>query len=650
MKKILSAILSITVLSSTAAAVFTTAAAEGDTATVTFSSYGNPANKIDILSGASSLQANITLTTSDNSVNKKVVLALYDGDGKLVKTAFSDLKSGTGTAKGTVGFESLDGITASHEAKVMIWDDLSSCKPAVESVICNSDSLKPASIVKKMSSTVRGFNYTRDDAMTMTVVTDGERFGYRVTDFKGNDVKHERAVTNDAGKRYKVMDFSDLPEGYYELSIYPDLDGSDAIARTSFSIFKSHEFTDGKNSPFGMNVHSQRSTQGWMPALLEECKKIGSMSIRDDREWSATEQEKGVYNYSYPCADYIYKNNMDYIIVTGFNNQFYDNGATPYTEEVWTGFANFSKALYDLYPQNLGGLTNMEAFNEWFVAGFGDKKGNDGFDGPADALPETYVPLAKKTYDTVKAAYPDAVIFGQLCYDLNWTKRAVDAGLADCMDKAALHVYSATSVPEKSSLLQVSHIQKYRDMLKEKSGKDFEIWVTETGGNTAKNGISNFTEKEQAEAVPRIHCMLLEAGVTKVFWYDLLDDGLDMTGPNANEDNFGLLRANGSKFGAYTPKPSYVSYGVMARMLDGKSFTGKDKSGDAYCYEFSDENSSVKLVYSLSPRTVTVKTESEIIVTDLMGKETAYTPVNGEIRLDIDGGVQYLDGNLEIIL
>ena len=447
------------------------------------------------------------------------------------------------------------------------------------------------------------------------------------------------------GSRYKSLDFSSIGPGYYELAIYPDLDGSGELARTSFSIFDDREFLSGKESVFGMNIHSQRGFLGWSPALVEECRNIGSMNIRDDIEWSGTEQEKGVYNCTYQCADYIYKNNMEYVVSTGFNNKFYDNGATPYTDEGWTGFANFSKALYDLYPKNLGGLTNMEVYNEWFAP---ERLGNDGFDGDADSLPETYIPLLKKTYETVKAAYPDSVLFGQLCYDDEWVQRSIDAGVDEYMDALSLHVYpnnefTANGKPE----IDVDPIKKYKKMLKEKSGKDFDIWITETGANTALNGYVNFTEREQAEAVPRVHMALLEAGVQKIFWYCLIDESTELVLGAAHEYNWGLLRAKESRYGAYTPKPSYVSYGVMTKMLDGKDFVGKEMLGDAYCYTFSDGTNNMYALYSFAPQTVTIQTADELKITDIMGKETIHKPKNGQVTLNIDTSVQYIEGNVQ---
>lgn len=127
---------------------------------VTFSSYGNPTDVLSALSGAASLQANVTYTSVDSTVDAKLVLAVYDEAGNLVKVAMNDIKSNTNTAEGSVGIAALEGITASHEAKLMIWDNLSSCKPVEKAVLFNSEAvLTPATAVTKLSSSNRGNNF-----------------------------------------------------------------------------------------------------------------------------------------------------------------------------------------------------------------------------------------------------------------------------------------------------------------------------------------------------------------------------------------------------------------------------------------------------------------------------------------------------------
>lgn len=411
-----------------------------------------------------------------------------------------------------------------------------------------------------------------------------------------------------------------------------------------------HEYLPGEQSYFGMNIHSGRTAYGWKSSLVKQCYNIGAMTIRDDQQWSSTESktEKGKYSYSYPCADLIDYYNMDYIIATGFNHPLYDDNSTPYTDEGREGFANYSKALYDLYPSRAGKLTNMEVFNEWWGPQFGDRPDKGTVPGNADSLPETYVPLAKKVYEVVKKAYPDAVLFGEFGED-DWNRAIVEEGMLNYMDKAAIHSYSASDMgvyPETGhAAKKVTDLKKIFD----ENGVDFDIWVTETGMNTAQNGSYNATEREQAIYTPRLHFELLEAGAKKILWYDLLNDGTDLTGANAHEDNFGLLNAKNSYKGIYTPKPAYVSYGVMTRVLDGLTYAGKQNSGELYCYTFASDNKKVSAVYALSSGKATVKTSEPVTVTSLMGEEKTYTPSNGSFTLDLSDSVQYIEGDVEIV-
>lgn len=471
-----------------------------------------------------------------------------------------------------------------------------------------------------------------------------------MTDFEGKIIDEER--NTEQGSGVKSLDLSSYEPGYYELAIYSRFGPLkyDELARTSFSILEEHEYLPAEQSPFGMNIHSGRTAAGWTYALIKECYNIGAMIIRDDQEWAATESktEKGKYSYSFPCADMIYNRNMDYIISTGFNHPLYDNNSTPYTDSGREGFANYSKALYDLYPSYTGGLKNMEVFNEWWGPQFGDRPDKGTVPGNADSLPETYVPLAKKVYETVKAEYPESVLFGEFGSE-EWNRSIAELGILDYMDKAAIHIYPQCESmrPEESGMIE--KYESLKNLLKEKSDKNFEIWVTETGMNTAENGYYNATEKEQAMYTPRLYFMFLASGVKKIFLYDLLDDGTTKTGALSHEDNFGLLRAKGSSFGTYTPKPAYVSYGVMTRMLDGKAFEEKLQSGDAYCYVFSGSTQKTSAVYSLTERKITIKASSNVTVTDLMGKKKTYTPAGGSFALDIGESVQYIDGDVEVI-
>lgn len=449
------------------------------------------------------------------------------------------------------------------------------------------------------------------------------------------------------------MDLSSLSPGYYEIGIYSDFGPRKytELARTSLSIMEEHDYLPGEQSYFGMNIHSGRTAYGWKANLVTQAYNIGAMTIRDDQEWAATESktEAGVYNYSFPCAEYIDHYDMDYIISTGFNHPLYDDNSTPYTDDGRTGFANYSKALYDLYPTTYGKLTNMEVFNEWWGPQFGDRPDKGTVDGNADSLPSTYVPLAKKVYEVVKNAYPNSVLFGEFGSE-EWNEAIVECGILDYMDKAAIHSYGPSddgAYPETGHAAE--KVTNLKELLTANGKGDVDIWVTETGMNTAQNGHYNTTIEEQALYTPRLHFELLEAGAKKILWYDLLNDGTDVSTGVAHEDNFGLLNAKDSYYGIYTPKPAYVSYGVMTRALDGKTYVEKQQSGNGYCYIFASSTEKTSAVYALADRQVTVKATAPVTVTSLMGIKTVYTPISGEFKLDIGEAVQYIDGDVEVV-
>lgn len=477
-------------------------------------------------------------------------------------------------------------------------------------------------------------------------MADGEYFAYKVVDFWGDTVVEDNFVFK-GNQTYKTLNFNNLPQGYYELAIYSGRGAASnaELARTSFSILKKHEYLPAENSYFGMNFHSARTFYGWNASLISECYKIGAMSIRDDYDWASTEYEKDKYSYGFPCSSLINHYNMDYIIVTGFNHPKYDNGSTPYTDSGRLGFANYSKALFDLYPKQYGKLTNMEIFNEWFGPQFGDLPDMGTVPGNADCDPKKYVLLADKTYDVVKSAYTDSKLFAGLGVDGTWNQELINAGIKNCMDAGAIHLYPDChhQPPETSEF-----IKKFNKVKEEFEG--FDIWITETGMNTADNGLFNMTEEEQAIYLPRTHLLLLAAGAKKIFWYELLDEGTDYVGQNAHEDNYGMMHALNSDFGAYTPKPSFVSYGVMTRIIDGLSYSGMRQNGNKFCYSFSNETDEILAVYSMEPDIITVKADSPVMVTDLMGKEKIYKPQNGTVQLNIDESVQYISGADDIIL
>lgn len=493
----------------------------------------------------------------------------------------------------------------------------------------------------------KGNIFVGNETMGFTLVTGNDVVEYVVTDYY-NKIVEKNTVRVEDGK--VDLTFPDYEPGYYEVGFYgADSEGiKSEILRTSMCYFEDYDFrsVDQEESCFAMNMHCDRGANKWSYDLLDQAEIIGVKHIRDSYEWRDIERVAGNYtprqatiqNY----MDSLKEHNMSIIITTGFNNPLYDNDATPYTDAGRKAYALFSKSFFDLY----GTEQSQDIYNEWFGLQFGDR-GN----GPADSLPEYYVPLLKEVYTTIKAEYPDVIL--NFCVGHNeWYEEMVKMGALDYCDIINTHHYSGYKDSKLSLEETCRDFDKHlKDViLKYAPDKiDMPIWVTETGRSTSTNSYGN-PEKVVAQQLPRMYAIWRQTGATRIYYYDLLDDG---NTDGEHEDRFGLMHAFGSYFGYLTPKPSYVSMGAMARILTGEKLV-EFKSLDNGI-EWNHYNVYGKDVHMFNTRGIPAKedyldvavyADGDVNVIDIMGVKRTYTPVDGKIYLTLNGDPIYLEGNI----
>lgn len=501
----------------------------------------------------------------------------------------------------------------------------------------------------------RGNIFLDNEIPGFTIKTGNGVIEYVVTDY-WNKICQKNTVRVSNGS--VDLTFPELGAGYYRVGIF----GADSkgvkseILKTTMCVLTDFDFRSVKNSPFGMNTHLDRLGTGWSYDLLQEAYYIGIKHIRENFEWPGIEGSKGDYTRMKSVLDNYYsllkKYDMTPLEVTGFSHAQYDNGATPYTEEGRKGYANYSKSFFDLYSS----VTTQEMFNEFWGPQFGDR-GN----GPADSLPAYYVPLLKTVYTTIKAAHPNALLM--LCVmpkrDTGiygsygrWTEETFAHGGLEYTDGVIFHQYAPRpnmNISLEDSLR--SAIADLKAMIDEHNptGKDFPIWLTETGSNSSTNQYGN-TEENQARFVPRIAALELSEGVERVYFYDLIDDG---NTDSEHEDRFGSLHAFGSKYGNYTPKPAYVSYGAMTRALANQQYVKNESFENGIeWYRFDGGGRTTHLLCTRGlpsaeqPLDVVIYANGKVTITDVMGGKKEYMPVDGKLYLTLNGDTLYLDGNI----
>ncbi|MFD0714361.1 DNRLRE domain-containing protein [Paenibacillus sp. GCM10027626] len=425
--------------------------------------------------------------------------------------------------------------------------------------------------------------------------------------------------------------------GYFMLEASVNSPGSQPIVlRTPFTVLSDYDFRAVDDSPFGVAAHLHRTMFGWSADLAQLIRYMGAKTARGGMEWASVEKEKGKYTLS-PQPE-LFMNKLEEegikaLFVAGYNNPFYDNNGTPYTDEGRKGFAGYANAYVNAYKDQLIG---MQVYNE-FNGGFG-KRGNS----PANSQPDYYFDLLKETYNTIKADNPNFTVSGMVTagVPITWMEEVFQLGGLNYLDNVAVHPYRYPQTPEGLDGVLKSLQQLIRQY---NNGNLKPIWISELGWPTHQDA-SGVDEKSQADYLVRAYVIALANNVDRMFWYDLMNDGIN---PNDNENNFGLIRNKLDALGAYTPKPAYVSYGVMTRQLTGAEYVSKDNFGaNIQSYVFERNGQKSRVMWALEEQQIALETSAPLAITKMTGETEQFTPYNGKVYLTLTGEPIYVQGEV----
>jgi hypothetical protein len=474
--------------------------------------------------------------------------------------------------------------------------------------------------------------FLANESTAFPLVTRGDAVSWSVYDHLDHKVLEGRNGVQD-GQLNLTIPLQKL--GYYKLTLASEKDGQlIKNAEVSFARLSEDDPTIAENSPFGVSTHLSRTNLGWSPELSTLLRRAGAKNVRDEITWVDVEYEKGKYQKPANRDAFMrstQKDGLKPFITLDFTNPFYDEDSTPYTDEGRQGFANYGKALLDLYGDQ---MEWVEVYNE-FNGGFGSR-GN----GIAASRPDYYYKLLKKTYETVKAARPDVTVVGMVtdAAALSWMEEVMKLGGLQYMDVVSVHPYNITPDGMIQAIRNTqSLIRKYNQ------GQDKPLWSTEIGWHT-EIGNKGVDEKTQADYLVRAHVQSLGAGIQKIFWYDLMNDGLKA---DYGEDNFGLIRHQKDAKGQYTPKPAYAAYAAMTRELIGAQFIEQDTFGaEISSYRFDKNGQKLRVVWANNPVQTAINTDVPIQITDMMGNTETFTPLDGKVYMTLTGEPIYIESDI----
>lgn len=371
---------------------------------------------------------------------------------------------------------------------------------------------------------------------------------------------------------------------------------------------------------FGVMTHY---AQGWDIRSIPMVAQAGVSGVRDELYWREVERERGVFTFPESYDRYmstLARHGVAPLVILSFENDLYDGGATPHTDEGIAAYAQYGAAVLRRYGEQ---IKAVEIWNEY----------NGGFArGPATAdRAGTYLRMLRSAHEGLKRTRPDVQVVGGATAGVPlpyWEKLMAGGGLAS-MDVLSVHPYRYDFPPEgiETDIAELAAL-----VAKYNNGRPKPIWVTEIGWQTQEStapGDVAIDERVQAQYLVRAYALLLSAGVERVYWY-LLHDYANFS--------MGLLRADGP----LTPKPGLAAMAHMIRELGEARFIERDRTPlDLYSLRFRQPGGDdVRVMWSLRPRTLRVSGVTRAM--DLTGQPLADT---GELRLDeapvfVTGAVQ----------
>jgi len=308
-------------------------------------------------------------------------------------------------------------------------------------------------------------------------------------------------------------------------------------------------------SPFGMGVYLNRyggDARGL--ALMERAAQMardaGVKWSREDFSWGRIKPRRGQFDWTYyddlvACAR---RNGITVYAIVGY----WTGWTKPYTSEGIDDYVRFLKEMVRRYQKE---IKQWEIWNEPNIFFW---------QGPRDL----YAELLTKSYAAIKEIDPEAQVLGLSTAGIDHKFIARMLELKAPFDVLTIHPYRT----HLNDTAFIEDLKKVSDQVKLPDGKRRPVWLTEMGWathtphNTVRQDFAPNTLRAQAELIARSYLCAIVSGVEpRTFWYNFRNDGDD---PIYFEHQMGVL------YHDFSPKPAYVAYSTLTRVLRGKTLAG----------------------------------------------------------------------------
>jgi len=374
------------------------------------------------------------------------------------------------------------------------------------------------------------------------------------------------------------------------------------------------------SSLFGMGVYLCRfpNTRGGLADMNYAAglaAAAGCKWVREEFHWAHIEKERGRFDWSFydRLVECTHTHGISVYGLLGYWTPW----TRPYTRKGIEDYCRFVQAVVGRYKDR---IKHWEVWNEPNIFFWAGPKA-------------MYTQLLNAAYAAIKAADPRAEVLGM-------SVAGVDQGFIRARMKEKARFDILTIHPYRNNLddeVLLRDLREVSELVKRPDGARRQVWNTEMGWGTQQVHESEacafepVTRREQACRLARVYIDCLVSGaVQNMSWYDFRDDGVD---PYEWEHNLGILTHD------WKPKPAYVAYATVTRMLKGKVHVpGTPTIWNATEWRFKDpdgRNPVIVLLSGAGDRVIELPAKKDMVLTDLMGQQTRIRHANGTVRFSL---------------
>ena len=321
-------------------------------------------------------------------------------------------------------------------------------------------------------------------------------------------------------------------------------------------------------SPFGMGVYLNRFRGADQEAVARAARDAGVKWSREDFGWGHIEREPGKFDWAFHdrLVDVARANGITiYAIVA-----YFPGWSKGYTSEGIDQYAAFVRQLVQRYRDR---IKQWEIWNEPNIFFW---------QGPKELYAECLI----KSYQAIKETDPTAQVLGISTAGIDY--KFIEQMLAKQtpFDVLTIHPYRKTLVDVEF----IADLKKASDLVKLTDGTRRPVWLTEMGWAThvphhaLRQDFEPNSQRTQAELLARSYLCSIVSGIEpRTFWYNFRNDGDD---PVYFEHNMGIMTRD------LQPKPAYIAFATLARVLKGMRFAGSvDESAPpgTFAYRFTPD-------------------------------------------------------------